>query len=97
MGAEIPWYVTWLAAVDHFLVDLRWKYATSLLLKIESYCAETGMSQRTFGRRVLGDAKLVKRLRRGRAVSGRKYGRVVAWIERHPPGRKALQQTGRAA
>lgn len=60
--------------------------AMSLLIaEIEGYCALRGISETTFGRRVVNDGKFVGRLRSGRQTTIATAERVRQYIEEDRP------------
>lgn len=51
-----------------------------LVQRIEAHCAATGTAETTFGKMVVNDGKLVKRLRRGGSLRMDTYSKIMAAI-----------------
>jgi len=60
--------------------DLR-----TLLSEIETYLSQTGMAPTTFGRKAVGDANLVSRVRTEANLTLRTIGRVRRFIRETAP------------
>lgn len=52
-----------------------------LLTAIETFCAETGMAETTFGRKAANDGKFVARIRNGGRMWPETVERVEAYIK----------------
>lgn len=57
----------------------------SLLRRIERHLHRAGMAPSTFGREAVGDPRLVRDLRRGRAPGPELAARVEAWMDAQSP------------
>ena len=51
-----------------------------LIVDIEAFLKESGMSKSAFGVAVCGDGRLVDSMRRGRSVTLRTYDRITAFM-----------------
>ena len=56
---------------------------------VDEFLADTGMAPSTFGRRVMGDKNLVKRLRLGKDVTTKTAGKIIVFVEAHRQSRAA--------
>ena len=52
-----------------------------LLRRIEKHLRRKGMAPSTFGRKAIGDPRLVSDMRRGREVGADLAGRLNAWLD----------------
>jgi len=59
-----------------------------LLAAIEAFCEREGMAPTTFGRKALGDGRLVGRLRSGRQVRAATVAKVRAFLASHRAGER---------
>lgn len=57
-----------------------------LLEEISSFCRRAGMAESTFGRRVVNDGKLVRRLRHGGRITTDTLDRIRSYLSDHPNG-----------
>ena len=60
-----------------------------LLRRIERHLRRRGMAPSTFGRKVAGDPRLVRDMRRGREVGPELAARVEAWMNADAARRRA--------
>lgn len=58
----------------------------TVVTRVRSYIARTGMAQTVFGRAVLNDPRLVGDLINGRQPGRRTVARIDAFIAAHPEG-----------
>lgn len=65
-----------------------------LLRDIAIFCAEAGINEKTFGRRVMNDGKFVDRVRGGGGLTVANLDRARAYIAEQ---RQAMQAGGEAA
>lgn len=54
---------------------------SDLLKQIETYCAEHGIEETTFGFRAVNDGKFVSRLRSGKTIHLKTLNKVLAFLD----------------